>query len=167
MKKKGEIVVPAFSWSFPPGLSKLALALLASAASTVQLTSLGIGALLYWGCCSNGGCLGSFGRQWSRGWTRGRTATYYSNVVARRRSRAPRWSVVLCSRHGAGGTDSETQTAFAATARELTQHIHSVSSNDFWIRFFLQQSVIWFQSCFTYVSMVFFHVFLFKCVFSW
>ena len=95
MKKKGEIVVPAFSWSFPPGLSKLALALLASAASTVQLTSLGIGALLYWGCCSNGGCLGSFGRQWSRGRTRGRTATYYSNVVGRR-SRAPRWSVVMC-----------------------------------------------------------------------
>ena len=31
----------------------------------------------------------------------------------------------------AGGTDSETQTAFAATARELTQHIHSVSSIDF------------------------------------
>ena len=36
-------------------------------------------------------------------------------------------------------TDSETQTAFAATARELTQHIHSVSSIDFLIRFFLQQ----------------------------
>ena len=32
---------------------------------------------------------------------------------------------------GAGATDSETQTAFAATARELTQHIHSVSSIDF------------------------------------
>ena len=30
----------------------------------------------------------------------------------------------------AGGTDSETQTAFAATARELTQHIHSVSYID-------------------------------------
>ena len=33
--------------------------------------------------------------------------------------------------HTGGGTDSETQTAFAATARELTQHIHSVSSIDF------------------------------------
>ena len=43
--------------------------------------------------CSNRGCLGRFGRQWSRGRTRGRTATYYSNVVGRR-SRAPRWSVV-------------------------------------------------------------------------
>ena len=34
---------------------------------------------------------------------------------------------------GTAGTDSvsETQTAFAATARELTQHIHSVSSIDF------------------------------------
>ena len=32
---------------------------------------------------------------------------------------------------GAVGTDSETQTAFAATARELTQHIHVVSSIDF------------------------------------
>ena len=32
---------------------------------------------------------------------------------------------------GGGGTDSETQTAFAATARELTQHIHSVRSIDF------------------------------------
>ena len=32
---------------------------------------------------------------------------------------------------GGGGADSETQTAFAATARELTQHIHSVSSIDF------------------------------------
>ena len=32
---------------------------------------------------------------------------------------------------GAVGTDSETQTAFAATARELTQHIHVVRSIDF------------------------------------
>ena len=32
---------------------------------------------------------------------------------------------------GAGSTDSETQTAFAATARELTQHIHSVRFIDF------------------------------------
>ena len=38
---------PGFLLKLPPGLSKLALALLASAASTVQLTSLGIGALLY------------------------------------------------------------------------------------------------------------------------